>query len=564
MITMDQISIFLESHWVASFLLATSFFGLTKWSLNLLNEERKDEIRRWLSGKVDEHTWAFHFIRLFDGVFGRKHLSWRCFFRSGICSLVAVVLAWSILGGFTDFSFRVQQESTLLNVLGLGVLINVFADYLSLLETRWLLNILRKPRIFIVQLTMLLLDFILSALIILSVIWLYLQTPFNDDEVYKISEIIGLFSLYTVFFYSTFLTSLWSWVFVSSTWIFRAFNQGRLYRLLDVEERPDLMLAVVSSLLVFLFSLPISSILQKQEGSLSIADRALCSVFKDEICWKLSGLTEDEETEFQLIADYCRGGNYQECVSRASSLTMSDVGRISVYLQAACDGGESESCNNLGFMYAYGYGVQQDTTRALDILTLTCGAKHGDACAIIGRIYRDGFEVTKSNEKAYTYFVKGCDFEDARSCSELALIIGNASQEPVDQTIAVELYEKACNLRDTLGCHNLGVRYIEGNGIERSIDQAFSKFRLACKEGWSASCMNLGTFHKQLGDLEASSESYRDACDLDYAEGCFQLALNYGLGRGVDQDIDFSKTLMSKACEDGYAEACDLSEKYEK
>jgi len=36
--------------------------------------------------------WPEHFAALFDRVFGKKHLSWRCFFRSSIASLLAFVL----------------------------------------------------------------------------------------------------------------------------------------------------------------------------------------------------------------------------------------------------------------------------------------------------------------------------------------------------------------------------------------------------------------------------------------------------------------------------------------
>src|SRR5713101_5946387 len=58
-----------------------------------LNEDTKLEIAVWLLGlKTAERiqNWPDTFAKVFDRVFGTKHLSWRCFGRSFLASLAAI------------------------------------------------------------------------------------------------------------------------------------------------------------------------------------------------------------------------------------------------------------------------------------------------------------------------------------------------------------------------------------------------------------------------------------------------------------------------------------------
>ena len=55
--------------------------------------EAKAAITSWLRNVKPEGTlsnWPSTFADVFDSVFGKKHLSWRCFWRSCIASFLAV------------------------------------------------------------------------------------------------------------------------------------------------------------------------------------------------------------------------------------------------------------------------------------------------------------------------------------------------------------------------------------------------------------------------------------------------------------------------------------------
>src|ERR1700732_3199583 len=67
----------------------------------VLKDDTKLEIAVWLLGaKVGEKVqpWPETFAKVFDRVFGTKHLSWRCFWRSWAGSMLTVVGVFAFYG----------------------------------------------------------------------------------------------------------------------------------------------------------------------------------------------------------------------------------------------------------------------------------------------------------------------------------------------------------------------------------------------------------------------------------------------------------------------------------
>lgn len=83
------------------------------------------------------HTWSESFAALFDRVFGKKHLSWRCLLRSSFASVAFVSVVTLV---YTGLFPEVASAEEYFWLIPLAVTVNLVADYLSLLETRWLLR----------------------------------------------------------------------------------------------------------------------------------------------------------------------------------------------------------------------------------------------------------------------------------------------------------------------------------------------------------------------------------------------------------------------------------------
>ncbi|MEP6245200.1 MAG: hypothetical protein ABJ086_17190, partial [Lentilitoribacter sp.] len=203
-----------DSYLGIALVLASASYGVTVFFGRHLNSETKENLTLWLWGEY-ESTWTHHFCNLFDTVFGERHLSWGCFFRSSIASIISVVLLYflfsSILGVLGG---RAVGDLDLIRAIAIGAAINILPDYVSLYETRWILKRFERVRSFSGQAGVLFVDLILSGIII----WLgisvfqYLIGGLSLTAV----EVVALFSVYSVFFYSTFLTSVWAWFYCVS------------------------------------------------------------------------------------------------------------------------------------------------------------------------------------------------------------------------------------------------------------------------------------------------------------------------------------------------------------
>ena len=88
----------------------------------------------------------------------------------------------------------------------------------------------------------------------------------------------------------------------------------------------------------------------------------------------------------------------------------------------ACDAGDAQVCDNLGFSYYWGHGVSQDYAKALSLYSIACDAGNADACVWLGEMYRDERGVTKDWHRARTYYKRACDLGDGDGCGNVEYI----------------------------------------------------------------------------------------------------------------------------------------------
>lgn len=300
-------------------------FGLTAYA-SLINPKRREDVALWLMGAHSEDGWTKSFIKLFDSVFGEYHLSLKCLMRSAIASLIAVIVIWLLMGNAETFGLRMESARSLGWVLVTGVVVNVIADYISLLETRLILD--RMPRNSFAQIGVLIFDFLVSAAIIWVAIFLYLHSPLHEGDIESFAEILGVFSVFSVFFYSTFLTSVWIWGYIASTWIMRLAIGLRISYWLDVENKPIKILLLLLSTSIggvtFVGAISLGNIFSADEDGITPADRTLCEIFKGQVCLEVAELTEAEHRHLEFLTFACEGGVTTECLDRANQIWEDD------------------------------------------------------------------------------------------------------------------------------------------------------------------------------------------------------------------------------------------------
>ncbi|MDU8913618.1 tetratricopeptide repeat protein [Aestuariicoccus sp. MJ-SS9] len=396
--------------------LAAAFFLMTSAALNLLSRERKDDIALWLMGGHSEESWSKTFLSLFDAHFGENHLSGKCLFRSCIASVLAVSGIWGLMAMTGTLETRFANAMSMTEAIAIGVAVNLVADYLSLLETRFLLSRMPRLRSAPAQCLVLAADAVLTAAIILITIEIVKHTGLVPEKNASWAAIGLAFSVYSAPFYSTFLTSVWTWVYILSTWVLRLFTRLNLGVHLDVVNRPTLFLSLTLSGFVLLGSWGGSFALERGDDGLSPLERSVCSVAKGDVCERLLALTDNPTAKLTLAMNACEGGVNTRCMSEALALYETDGATAARFWRFACENGNAPGCTNLGIRYERGDGVDLDLPRALALYEQACSMNEATGCYYTGWSLRDGIGEVRDSQRALDFFRKACEMGEDRAC----------------------------------------------------------------------------------------------------------------------------------------------------
>ncbi len=266
----------------------------------------KRDLSLWLAGldpAAVDHTmqrWPAHFAALFDRVFGNKHLSWRCAFRSSIASFVAFLLCTPIFlqaapGEWAYLLTEVGGWDTLIRLGIVGAIANLLPDYVSLLETRWVIQRMQRTPSIAAQAGWLLLDFVATAAIFFLFVgivtaaipndsWrlisvnIWLDFELGGSGLDFIADLVRLSLLSPVSapetrllaipVWTTYFTTVWVWLYFLAQFLVRLAIPlrralGSLQYALPIEQRPlravGLVMALVACAGYSLVMLPAST-----------------------------------------------------------------------------------------------------------------------------------------------------------------------------------------------------------------------------------------------------------------------------------------------------------------
>jgi hypothetical protein len=272
----------------------------------VLARDRRRELGGWLidelpaDARVDALPKAF--IEWFDRLFESRTVRalgvsfyLPSFWRSAVASFFALVAAFIVWfatkGGFSQPPSEGTNISLLLVLYGgATVVTNIIPDYLSLVESRFVLGKMSETRSLIGKLVWLVVDAFLTTAIVFFFLWgsgLLLLPLVPQDSLYAVGcltrenfdfarmvdiAIAGLtfstppgtinYDVSAIYIYSSFFTSFWVWLYLGSSLLVRLAQlipglREFLRRACRVHDYPLRVLAVVSGLVaVGLFVLP--------------------------------------------------------------------------------------------------------------------------------------------------------------------------------------------------------------------------------------------------------------------------------------------------------------------
>ena len=287
--------------WIA---MLSGMWFLFETSENVAAHDTRVRVTRWLqnldAGEIAPR-WPHHFVSIFDRMFGDHHLTWKCFRRSSIASVVSVIVLATlsaalhpdrrILGHDAISGAESWRAPLYFGVL--VVLINVFPDYVSLLKTRVLLGRIVDSSNRMAARMMVVVDFastIAIAFIAIQVAQLVLSPIGNamggipvdflaaveNGYMQEFTTLVSggynwhnsrvfssMFSLsleskcyflcfpWGVWVFASFFTSAWMWLYVVAGTVIRlAARLGLSFRLLNTEDKPIASLGYLAMLLM--------------------------------------------------------------------------------------------------------------------------------------------------------------------------------------------------------------------------------------------------------------------------------------------------------------------------
>jgi len=227
-------------------------------------------------------------------------------------------------------------------------------------------------------------------------------------------------------------------------------------------------------------------------------------------------------------------------VGLVSTIVTAEESRVERYIHD-CDQGSIERCLELGAMFEWGAGVQQDTAHAISIFEPICSDGEPSACLRLSRIFDRDPDLSRK------WLALACDdgvLQD--SC-------GPTSYEGTPlKDMSLSDLKQACANDDKAFCLTLGVRLEFDETGQRDVPRAISLYRHACDEGDMSGCSLLGSVLLQgrgVGlDKVRALELLTTACSSDAVAGCLTLGVMYLEGDGVPRSVSTGTSILEQAC----------------
>ena len=467
------------------------------------------------------------------------------------------------------------------------MIINFIPDYISLYETRWVLNKFKNIHSVRVTALILFIDLLISALIVTPSIFLYY---FFTDSEQGLAHTVGLYSITSIFFYSTFYTSFLSWIYGLSYLIMKIFQKWKLHKIFEVEENPISTLGVIATFLVLLLTSTGSYFVEDSSDkteTISIFDRMMCD-WQPQVCTNVANLVSDELRKKELMMKGCLAKSSRECIAFSDRVyAESDYSRAAILFEAYCNASQVDKCLLVGMLFwdfedlekaqhyfgkacegkiseacslaAYSHPkTNENTERSIYYANLGCSQGDGSSCYYLGQMY---LQISNPETvKAIQYLELACVGGELYGCVSLGRIYLYGTEVEINYDLANNYLNKACNIESYEGCAELGDIYFKGLGVKANPNLALNYYEKACDNGNARSCLDAG---KMYQEGQGTTKNYKEAlsyyimsCEGQNALGCVNSGMFFEYGLGVEVDIDSAISFYKQSCEGGLFFSC--------
>ena len=165
------------------------------------------------------------------------------------------------------------------------------------------------------------------------------------------------------------------------------------------------------------------------------------------------------------------------------------------YLELGARQNHPVACNDLGYLYQYGYGVDQDYAKAVEYYKLAASYDFTTAFSNLGWMYLNGLGVQTDIDQAINYYQKAADLGNASSQNRLGVMFSNQGTISSYKK-ALHYFHLAAEQNDACAYYNIGNAYFKGMGVDVNFSKAEEYYQLAISLGYgSLSFIHLGLIY---------------------------------------------------------------------
>ena len=292
---------------------------------------------------------------------------------------------------------------------------------------------------------------------------------------------------------------------------------------------------------------------------------------KKAIQWIESAARQDHKGALSLIAcSYLQDPDINTL--NANNLQYEqDIEKGMELLRRAAELGDSKALYVLAICYQKGKHVEQDSTRAFELLQKCVQVdKMPEYVNLLGDFYRDGIGIEQNYEAASHYYQWAADNGDVEAMMSLSKLyeegLGVEKNEEFAAALKARWWEtiqwnvygimpldmakEQAKEGSEEAMYQLGQRYQQGNGVDQNVEVASDWWHKAAMKGHVPACHDLGIYYVfTKHDIENGLKWLGKSAAAEYALSYRTLGDIYLNGWGVEVDVERGLGYLTKAAE---------------
>lgn len=181
-----------------------------------------------------------------------------------------------------------------------------------------------------------------------------------------------------------------------------------------------------------------------------------------------------------------------------------DPAVATAWMEEAADLGDTTVYNQLGYNYACGNGVPQNTAKAFYWFQKGAEAGDADSQRNLGVCYEQGNGVPADMKQAVYWYTKAADQGQAEAQNDLGICCLKGLGMEVDLPRAIALFHKAAEGGSAMAEYNLGVAYRDGSGVGVDLQQALQWFQRAASHDYKKAWAEIEPLRRKMAQTAAS------------------------------------------------------------